>query len=47
MLSHIKPTLIIKTREKEFEIELFEEDYDSENKPKVRFVQEVRRIHLA
>jgi len=47
MLSHMKPTLIIKTREKEFKIELFEEDADFENKPKVRFVQEVRRIHLA
>ncbi|WP_167886957.1 MULTISPECIES: hypothetical protein [unclassified Thermococcus] len=47
MLGNIKPTLIIKTREKEFEIELFEEDYDSENGPKVKFIQEVKRIHLA
>ncbi|WP_457753913.1 hypothetical protein [Thermococcus sp.] len=47
MLSHMKPTLIIKTREKEFEVELFEDDYEYESKPKVKFIQEVRRIHLA
>lgn len=45
MAGHIEPTLLIKTRE--LKIELFEEEPELENKPKVRFIQEVRRIHLA
>ena len=45
MAGHIEPTLLIKTRE--LEIELFKEEPELESRPKVRFIQEVRRIHLA
>ncbi|MCD6560065.1 hypothetical protein [Palaeococcus sp. (in: euryarchaeotes)] len=46
MLSDIKPTLLIKTKEREFEIDIFEEE-ELVERPKVRFVQEIKRIHLA
>lgn len=42
MAGHVESTLI-----KTLELELFEEEPELENKPKVRFIQEVRRIHLA
>ncbi|WP_169738668.1 hypothetical protein [Palaeococcus pacificus] len=46
MFSELKPTLIIKTKAREFEIDIFEED-EFEERPKVRFVQEIKRVHLA
>lgn len=46
-MHELKPTIIIKTRERTFEREFLEEDDEVEYKPKVRFIQEVPRIRLA
>ncbi|USH00485.1 hypothetical protein K1720_03220 [Thermococcus argininiproducens] len=46
-MQKLKPTIIIKTRERIFEREFFEEDTHIESKPKVRFIQEIPRIRLA
>ncbi|WP_461862749.1 hypothetical protein [Thermococcus sp.] len=39
--------IVIKTRENLHEIEAFEEEYEPTERPRVKFLQEVRRIHLA
>ncbi|ACS89103.1 hypothetical protein [Thermococcus sibiricus] len=46
-MQRLKPTIKIKTRKRVFEREVFDEDVEIESKPKVRFIQEVPRIHLA
>ncbi|MCD6142780.1 hypothetical protein [Thermococcus sp.] len=46
-MQKLKPTIKIKTRERVFERELFEENVEIEPRPKVRFIQEVPRIRLA
>ncbi|HIH73470.1 MULTISPECIES: hypothetical protein [Thermococcus] len=46
-MHELKPMIIIKTRERIFEREFFEEEGEMESKPKVRFIQEVPRIRLA
>ncbi|USS40994.1 hypothetical protein NF865_01885 [Thermococcus aggregans] len=46
-MHELKPTIIIKTRERTIERDFFEEDDEVEYKPKVRFIQEVPRIRLA
>lgn len=47
MFSEIKLVLIIKTKEREFGLDFFEEGEEVEKRPKVRFVQEIRRFYLA
>lgn len=39
--------MVIKNREKVFEAEAVEEEYEPPEKPRVRFLQEVRRVHSA
>ncbi|ALV63901.1 hypothetical protein ADU37_CDS22040 [Thermococcus sp. 2319x1] len=46
-MHELKPRITIKTRERIFEREFFEEESEVESKPKVRFIQEVPRIRLA
>ena len=46
-MHELKPVITIKTRERTFEREFFEEDDKVESRPKVRFIQEVPRIRLA
>lgn len=45
-MTKLKPTFMIKTKEREFEIDSFESGEDTE-RTRVRFVQEIRRYHLA
>ncbi|WP_170218352.1 hypothetical protein [Palaeococcus ferrophilus] len=45
-MTELKPTFMVKTKEREFEIDPFESGENAE-RVKVRFVQEVRRYHLA